>query len=76
MTDWRPQRKVAGAGISGAIVMVLVWIGGQTGVEIPAEVAAALVTIVAFITAYMIPQGIDRQPRPEPEQPDDAEAIA
>ena len=45
--------KVKAAGIAGAIVAVLIWVlGAFWGIELPPEVAAALVTIIAFIAGF------------------------
>lgn len=44
-----PTRKVAAGGIAGAVVTVFAWL---TGIELPTEVAAALLTIVYFAAAY------------------------
>ena len=51
-----PVPKVVASGATGAVVAILVW-GVQTygGVEIPAEVAAALTTVFSFIAGYITP---------------------
>lgn len=52
-----PTRKVATAGISGAIVAIIFWLVGLVSdVEIPPEVAAAVTTIVAFALSYLVPE--------------------
>lgn len=48
-----PTPKVAAAGIAGALSVILVWIMGLTGLDIPAEVAASLTTILAFLAGYL-----------------------
>ena len=45
--------KTAAAGIAGAVTLVIVFVLGQFGVEIPADVAAAVTTIIAFAAAYL-----------------------
>lgn len=45
--------KVAAGGVAGAFVTVLVWAAALAGVEVPAEVAAALTTLVSFGAGYL-----------------------
>lgn len=47
-----PTNKVAAAGIGGAIAVVLVWVTGLFGVDMPGEVAAAFTVILAFAAGY------------------------
>lgn len=47
-----PTSKVTAAGLGGAIVLVAIWIAGLFDVEIPAEVAAALTTLVSFAAGW------------------------
>jgi hypothetical protein len=49
-----PTNKVAAAGIGGSLSVVLVWVAGMFGVEVPAEVASAITTIVAFFAGYLV----------------------
>lgn len=49
-----PTQKVAAAGIGGSLTVVLVYVLGQFGVELPSEVVAALTTIVAFLSGYLV----------------------
>lgn len=45
--------KVRAAGLAGIIVTVIVWVlGNFWGIEVPPEVAAALVTVITFITGF------------------------
>ena len=45
--------KVRSAGLAGIIVTVIVWaLGAFAGVGVPAEVAAALVTVITFIVGF------------------------
>lgn len=49
-----PTPKVQAAGIGGATASIILWlIGAFTDVQVPAEVGAALATLIAFISAYM-----------------------
>jgi uncharacterized membrane protein len=45
--------KTTAAGIAGAVTLVIVFVLGQLGVEVPADVAAAVTTIIAFAAAYL-----------------------
>jgi hypothetical protein len=47
------NQKTSAAGIAGAVTLVIVFVLGQLGVEIPADVAAAATTIIAFAAAYL-----------------------
>ncbi len=49
----RPTAKVAATGIAGSVAIVLIWVAGQFGIDMPAEVAAALTAIIAFGAGYM-----------------------
>lgn len=51
-----PNRKVTGAGLSGALAIILVWAAGLGGVEVPAEVGAAFATVISVGTAYLLPE--------------------
>jgi len=45
--------KTTAAGIAGAVTLVIVFVLGRLGVDIPADVAAAVTTIIAFVAAYL-----------------------
>lgn len=45
--------KTAAAGVAGAITLVCVFILGQFGIEIPADVASAITVIISFAAAYL-----------------------
>lgn len=47
-----PQPKVQAAGAGGALAIVLVWLAGQFGVDVPPEVAAAFTTLLAFAAGW------------------------
>ena len=52
----RPKRKIVAGGLAGALVIVFVWLVKTfTKGEIPAELSAALTTIVSFIISYITP---------------------
>jgi len=48
----RPDRKVAAAGVAGAATVLIVFILGQFGVEIPESVGAAITALLAFLAGY------------------------
>ena len=50
-----PTRKVTSAGLAGALTVVAVWIlQAATAIEVPAEVAAAITTVLTFATGYLV----------------------
>lgn len=49
----KPTPKVAAGGAAGAASILLVWILGQSGLDVPAEVAAALTVLIGTGAAYM-----------------------
>lgn len=52
MNDNKPTQKVATAGASGAAAIVIVFIAGQLGLEVPPEVGAAVAALLAFAGGY------------------------
>lgn len=48
-----PQPKVVAGGVAGALTIVLVWLAGQFGVDVPAEVASAFTVLVSFAAGYL-----------------------
>ncbi len=48
-----PQPKVAAAGVAGALATIIVFIAAQSGVDVTAEVAAALTALIAFAAGYL-----------------------
>ena len=54
MSGKTPTRKVAGAGIAGAIVTVALWIFDLASIEVPPLVAGAFVTITATVTGWFV----------------------
>lgn len=47
------QPKVQAAGAAGAVTTVIVFIASKLGLEVPAEVAAALTTLIATGAGYL-----------------------
>lgn len=64
-----PEKKVTTATLAGAIVTILIWILGLAGVHMPAEVAAAITTILTALAGYLTPHGHPRDPDPSPGAP-------
>lgn len=48
----RPTRKVGAGGIGGAVAIIIVWVVGLFGVDVPAEVAAAFGTLGSFVAGW------------------------
>jgi hypothetical protein len=51
--DLTPTRKVAAGGVAGAATVILVWLAGMFGLEMPPEVAAALTVLLGTGAAYL-----------------------
>lgn len=49
-----PSRKVGAGALAGATTIILVFILGSAGVDLPAEVASAVTTILTFATSYFV----------------------
>lgn len=56
-SSWSPRvsGKTAGTTAAGAAVTVIVWVLSLAGIDMPAEVAAALVVLVTGLAAWAIP---------------------
>lgn len=48
-----PYPKVQAAGAAGAVTVLVVWVAGLLGLDVPPEVASAFTTLVAFGAAYL-----------------------
>jgi putative flippase GtrA len=49
----RPVPKVAAGAAAGAVTTLLVYVASIYGVAVPAEVAAAVATLLGFVAAYV-----------------------
>lgn len=49
----KPSPKVQAGGLAGAVTIILVWVAGLCGLDVPPEVASAFTLIVATGTAYI-----------------------
>ncbi len=45
--------KVKASGAAGGFGIVIVWVAGQLGLEMPPEVAAALAALLATLAGYL-----------------------
>lgn len=48
-----PIPKVVAATTAGAITIVLVWVAGMLGVDLPEVVASAVTVLLMSVTAYV-----------------------
>lgn len=48
-----PQPKVVAGGAAGALTILVVWIAGLYGLEVPPEVASAFTVLVSFAAGYL-----------------------
>lgn len=55
-TSAAPTRKVAAGSVGGAVGVILIFVLSQFGVEVPAEVAAAISTVLGFAMSYLVPE--------------------
>lgn len=60
-----PNTKVAAGALAGALSVILVWLiptvigadaEGKPKVEIPAEIASAITTVLTFLVSYFVPE--------------------
>lgn len=49
-----PTAKIAASGIGGSVSVVLIWLAGMAGIEVPPEVAGAVATIISFFSGYLV----------------------
>ena len=54
----RPNSKVAAGGLAGGLSLLLIWGVGAAGVAVPAEVAAAITTIITFGVSYFVTEKV------------------
>lgn len=59
----RPNRKVTVGAMTGAASTIIVWAVGEAGIDVPAEIAVALATLLAGLASYLVPE-----PQSEPDQ--------
>jgi putative flippase GtrA len=55
-TSWAPDRKVlAGGGLGTSAAVIVSWLLRENGVDVPAEVSAAMGSLISILVAYLIP---------------------
>lgn len=53
-SDPTPQPKVVATGIAGTVTAIIIWLlSAFAHVEIPAEIGAAITTVVGFLIGYI-----------------------
>jgi len=70
-TSLAPTNKVGSGILAGAVVTLVVWILSLFGVDMPAEVAAALTTVIALGTAYLVQDKAPPSTPPTPTTPEE-----
>lgn len=53
----KPTEKVQAGAYAGAAVVVLIWVAGLLGVDMPAEIAGALVVLISAPVAWLKTDG-------------------
>lgn len=48
-----PTAKVAAGGVAGAATLLIVFIAGQFGLDVPPEAASALTVLIGVAAAYI-----------------------
>ena len=48
-----PNPKVQAAGAAGAVTVLLVWLAGMFGVDVPPEAASAFTVLIAATAGYL-----------------------
>ena len=44
--------KVAAGGLAGGLTIILVWVAGLLGLDVPPEVASAFTLVIATVTGW------------------------
>lgn len=52
-TTKKPTPKVAAAGVGGSLAVIVVWVAGVAGIDVPPEVGAAIALLLSFAAGYM-----------------------
>ena len=50
----QPTRKVAAGGLGGSLTLVVVWLIGVVGVDLPPEVASAVTVLVTYAVSWFV----------------------
>ena len=57
MNSVKPTEKVQAGGYAGATALLLIWILGSLGIEMPSEVAAGTALLIAGFGAWLKTEG-------------------
>lgn len=49
-----PTVKVTSGGLAGMLMILLVWVAGEFGLEVPPEVASAATVLITAGVAYLV----------------------
>lgn len=52
MNDGKTERKVIQGGLWGGVTIILIWIMGMFGLEVPSEVAQAFTIVISQSAAW------------------------
>lgn len=55
-TSYVPGQKATYGTVAAASTILLVWIAGMFGLDVPPEVASAVTTLITAGTVYMVPE--------------------
>jgi len=61
MNTNRPTRKLQFGVLTAAMGTIVIWLLNRNGLQIPPEVATAILTIISALVSYLIPPGTDEQ---------------
>lgn len=50
----QPTRKVTAAALAGAVTIIVVYVAGLFGADVPAEVASSVTTLLTFVAGYFV----------------------
>lgn len=53
----KPTEKMSAAGLAGAVSVLVVFVAGAAGLDVPPGVAAALTSVLAFAAGYVKREG-------------------
>lgn len=51
-----PTPKVAVGALAGSLSVIIVWIVGQFGINIPPEIGSAFTTVISALGSYLAPR--------------------
>lgn len=57
MANIKPTEKVQAGGYAGSAAIVLLWIAGQLGLDVPPEIAGAFVLLLSGAAAWIKREG-------------------